>query len=245
MLAATRAHCSFQALRERVHQDIGCREQDLWSSLLTCLRACSPPLQHLQVAAVRRHCRSNHFAPLSAALNPLTLCMCSCFSPAQRFQLLFETAGCWRSTVLNARSSTTVVIVVGAAQRHAPAAAGVKLFGTSVKRTRCERTLSTTLARIPCAPARHHAPSWLPGYPTLRARKSGPHTRTTGSLERRAPLRPPTWQDASFLRTRWIRRESGGTRVPRRAPVTIWSYRPCSEVVRGCARPVQRSLMHV
>ena len=166
MLAATRAHCSFQALRERVHQDIGCREQDLWSSLLTCLRACSPPLQHLQVAAVRRHCRSNHFAPLSAALNPLTLCMCSCFSPAQRFQLHFDTAGRWRSTVIRARSSRSVVIVVGAARRHAPAAAGMKLFGTSVQWTRYEPTLSATLERMPCSPTRHRAPSWLAGCST-------------------------------------------------------------------------------
>jgi hypothetical protein len=197
MLDSTRAIASFQACRERVHPDIGCREQDLWSSLLAHLRACSPPLQHLQVAAVRQHCRSNHFAPLSAALNPLTLCMCSCFSPAQRFQLHFETAGRSRSTVLSARSSTTVVIIVGAARRHAPAAAGMKLFGTTVKWTRYERTMSPPLERIPCSPACHRAPSWLAGCPTLRRGKSVPHTRTTGLLERRAPLRPPMWQDAS------------------------------------------------
>jgi hypothetical protein len=194
---------------------------------------------------VRQHCRSNHFAPLSAALNPLTLCMCSCFSPAQRFQLHFETAGRSISTVLSARSSTIVVIIVGAAQRHAPAAVGMKLFGTSVKWTRYEPTLSPPLERIPCSPARHRAPSWLAGCPTLRRGKSTPHTHTTGSLERRAPLRPPRWQDASSLRTRWIQRESGGSRVPRRAPVARWSHRPCSGVVRGCARPVQRSLMYV
>jgi hypothetical protein len=136
-----RAHCSFQALGERAHLDIACREQDFWSSLLAHLRACSPPLRHLQVAAARRHCRSNHFAPLSAALIPLTLCMCSCFSPSQRFKLHFDTTGRLRTTVLSARSSMTVVLVVGAAQRHAPAAAGVKLFGTSVKWIRCEPTL--------------------------------------------------------------------------------------------------------
>ena len=138
-----------------------------------------------------------HFAPLSAALNPLTLCMCSCFSPAQRFQLHFETAGRSRSTVLSARSSTTVVIIVGAARRHAPAAAGMKLFGTTAKWTRYERTMSPPLERIPCSPACHRAPSWLAGCPTLRRGKSVPHTRTTGLLERRAPLRPPMWQDAS------------------------------------------------
>ena len=71
------------------------------------------------------------------------------------------------------------------------------------------------------------------------------HTRTTGSLERRAPLRPPTWQDASFSRRRRMYSESGGTRVPRRAPVALWSYRPLAGVVRGCARPVQRSVVYV
>ena len=71
------------------------------------------------------------------------------------------------------------------------------------------------------------------------------HTRTTGSLERRAPLRPPTWQDASFSRRRRMYSESGGTRVPRRAPVVLWSYRPLAGVVRGCARPVQRSVVYV
>ena len=186
-----------------------------------------------------------HFAPLSAALNPLTLCMCSCFSPAQRFQLHFETAGRSRSTVLSARSSTTVVIIVGAARRHAPAAAGMKLFGTTVKWTRYERTMSPPLERIPCSPACHRAPSWLAGCPTLRRGKSVPHTRTTGLLERRAPLRPPTWQDASFSRRRRMYSESGGTRVPRRAPVALWSYRPLAGVVRGCARPVQRSVVYV
>jgi hypothetical protein len=239
------AHCSFQARRERAHPDIGCREQDLWSSLLPRLRGIFPRLRHLQVAAVRQHCRYNHLTPLSAALDPLTLCMCSCFSPAQRFQLRFENAGSWSNRRAQCTRILYAVVVVGAARGRARAAAGVKLFGMSVTRSRCEPTLSALLERMPCSPAHHHASSCLPGYPTLRARKSGPHTRTTGSLERRAPLRRPTWQDASFLRTRWIQRESGGTRVLWRAPVVIWSSRPCSGVVRGYARPVQRSLMYV
>ena len=130
-------------------------------------------------------------------------------------------------------------------ERHAPAAVGMELFGTSAKRTRCEPSSAEPLERMPCSPACHHAPSCLPGYPTLIVTFCDYHTRTTGSLERRAPLRPPTWQDASFSRWRRMYSESGGTRVPRRAPVALWSYRPLAGVVRGCARPVQRSVVYV
>ena len=96
--------------------------------------------------------------------------------------------------------------------------------------------MSATRERMPCSPARHRAPSWLAGCPTLIVTARDYHIRTTGSLERRAPLRPPRWQDASSLRTRWIQRESGGARVAQRAPETIWSYRPSvrrCEVARG------------
>jgi hypothetical protein len=117
---------------------------------------------------VRQHCRYNRFAPRvhcpesAHAWHVLVLLAGAALSAT----LSFDTAGRWRSTVIRARSSRSVVIVVGAARRHAPAAAGMKLFGTSVQWTRYEPTLSATLERMPCSPARHRAPSWLAGCST-------------------------------------------------------------------------------
>jgi hypothetical protein len=80
------------------------------------------------------------------------------------------------------------------------------------------------------------AASALGLLPSAPSSKSAHHSRTTGSLECRAPACPARWQDASSLWTRWIQRESSGARVARRAPETIWSYRPSvrrCEVARG------------
>jgi len=102
------AHCSFQARRERAHPDIGCREQDLWSSLLPRLRGIFPRLRHLQVAA--------------------------------RFQLRFDNAGSWSNRRGQCTRILYAVVVVGAARGRARAAAGVKLFGMSVTRSRTRRS---------------------------------------------------------------------------------------------------------
>jgi hypothetical protein len=56
----------------------------------------------------------NHLTPLSAALDPLTLCMCSCFSPAQRFQLRFDNAGSWSNRRGQCTRILYAVVVVGA-----------------------------------------------------------------------------------------------------------------------------------
>ena len=103
----------------------------------------------------------------------------------------------------------------------------------------------STLRVMVCTSCCLLAASALGLLPSAPSGKSDYHSCTTGSLECRAPACPPRWQDASSWRRRRIHSASGGVRVPRRAPVAIWSHRPCSGVVRGCAWPVQRSPMYV
>jgi hypothetical protein len=59
------------------------------------------------VAAVRQHCRPNHFEHLSAALNLLTVCVCSCSPPAQRFQIHVGTFARYNTFVSSACESCT------------------------------------------------------------------------------------------------------------------------------------------
>ena len=134
---------------------------------------------------------------------------------------------------------------VCAARGHAPVAVGTKLFVTSVKRMRYEPSSAPPLERMPPSPTRHCASSWLPGHPALRATFFWHARAHAGSLECCAPWRRLRWQDASSSGRRRIQTESGGTRVPRHAPMVIWSVWPCEREVRDCARPVQRSIVYV
>ena len=81
--------------------------------------------------------------------------------------------------------------------------------------------------------------------PSSAGQKKWPARAHAGSLECCAPWRRLRWQDASSSGRRRIQTESGGTRVPRHAPMVIWSVWPCEREVRDCARPVQRSIVYV
>ena len=169
-------------------------------------------------------------------------CVCVC-RMAQRPWIPLRRPGPLEKQHYPDRVIMNTVSVVVAARMTSTSSCEHAKGAQSLKVRACTRTMSTRLDLTPCLPAGHRGCPWLPGYPALRAKKSGPHARTPGSLERRAPRRPPRWQDASFWWTRRAQSDSGGTRAPWRAPVMIWSLWPCAWIMRECARPVQRLLV--
>jgi hypothetical protein len=110
-----------------------------------------------------------------------TLCGHVCLPP-QRLVVHFGTTSRSRDTVGSAMLILLKVVVVCAGRGHAPAAAGMKLFVTSVKWTRCEPSSAGAPERMPCSLVGHHASSVLAGHPTLVVRKSDYQPRTLAHL---------------------------------------------------------------
>ena len=164
--------------------------------------------------------RFEHPCRCSASAHLLRVCVCL---PPRRQVMCFGTSGRSTRTVGSSLLILLKVIVVCAPRGHAPAAVGTELFVTNAKWTRYAPSVSAPLERMPCSLVCLHAPSVLAGCSALMGTAPCPSAAHAGSLECCAPWRRLRWQGASSLRTRRIQRESGGTRVPRRAPMVIWS----------------------